>query len=194
MASIIWAAPRLQADVIELKTISEQLTAKYGKEFAHECQRNTLENVNEKLIHKLSVKAPPRMLVDQYLEMIAQSYKVPFTPEVTFEDQEVLEAEGMLIDLNAHDKGKGNGVGRGGGGAGQGGGGGAAGGGGGGGMFDQQMHYPPAASGAYNGGIVRKLDKFECLYLLFILFNLYLSCLCAGHYKLSDSQHEMVFF
>ena len=34
IATLIWATPRLQADVVELKNVADQLTAKYGKEFA----------------------------------------------------------------------------------------------------------------------------------------------------------------
>jgi hypothetical protein len=33
IATLIWATPRLQADVVELKNVADQLTAKYGKEF-----------------------------------------------------------------------------------------------------------------------------------------------------------------
>jgi len=57
ISSIIWATPRLQSEVQELVVVSEQLTLKYGKEFAQSCRANTLQIVNEKLVHKLSVQA-----------------------------------------------------------------------------------------------------------------------------------------
>lgn len=113
IASIIWATPRLVAEAQELKVVTEQLTAKYGKEFALQCQSNNLENVNEKLMHKLSVRAPPRLLVDKYLEEIARTYNVPYTPDPGPPDMEVLEAEGLLIDFNEK-KGSGGGGGGGG--------------------------------------------------------------------------------
>ena len=60
IATLIWATPRLQADVVELKNVAHQLTAKYGKEFAQSCRTNDLNNVNEKVMHKLGVQAPPK--------------------------------------------------------------------------------------------------------------------------------------
>ena len=33
ISSIIWATPRLQADVVELKVVAEQFKQKYGKEY-----------------------------------------------------------------------------------------------------------------------------------------------------------------
>ena len=83
-----------------MKVVCEQLTAKYGKEFAQRCKTNELNNVNEKLMHKISVQAPPRMLVDKYLEEIAKSFNVPFVPELSADDAAVLAAEGLLIDFN----------------------------------------------------------------------------------------------
>jgi len=56
ISSIIWATPRLQSEVHELVVVADQLTLKYGKEFAQSCRANTLQIVNEKLIHKLSVQ------------------------------------------------------------------------------------------------------------------------------------------
>ena len=97
IASILWAAPRLMAEIQELKVVSDQFTAKYGKEFTQSCRSNQLSNVNEKLMHKLSVQAPPKLLVEKYLEEIAKTYNVPFVPQ-QFED--VSAAEGLLIDFN----------------------------------------------------------------------------------------------
>lgn len=98
IASIIWATPRLQGECQELKVISEQLGLKYGKEFLLSCQRNELNNVNEKLIHKLGVQAPPRMLVEKYLEEIAKSFSVSYIPEVDG-DLDAMAADGLLIDF-----------------------------------------------------------------------------------------------
>ena len=97
IASILWATPRLQADCQELKVVSDELTAKYGKEFTVSCRSNQLSNVNEKLMHKLSVQAPPKLLVEKYLEEIAKTYNVPFVPQVS---DDVVAAEGLLIDFN----------------------------------------------------------------------------------------------
>ncbi|CAJ0607130.1 unnamed protein product [Cylicocyclus nassatus] len=66
--SIIWAAPRLANDIQEFKTISDQLTIKYGKPFAEAARADQLESpakVSPKLISKLSVAAPPKVMVER---------------------------------------------------------------------------------------------------------------------------------
>jgi vacuolar protein sorting-associated protein IST1 len=67
ISSLIWVAPRLQTDVSELKTISDLLTYKYGKPYAQACRENALKSVNEKLMIKMGVQAPPKILVEKYL-------------------------------------------------------------------------------------------------------------------------------
>lgn len=100
IASIIWASPRLQADVQELKLVTDQLTSKYGKEFAQACRTNELNNVNEKVMHKLGVQAPPKILVERYMIEIAKTYNVPFEPDPSVMSQdEIFAAENLLIDL-----------------------------------------------------------------------------------------------
>lgn len=81
ITSIIWATPRLQSDVGELKVITEQLTSKFGKQYVQAVKENQFNTVNDKLIRKLSVQAPKRLLVEQYLIEIAKSHKVPYEPD-----------------------------------------------------------------------------------------------------------------
>ncbi|KFM81294.1 IST1-like protein, partial [Stegodyphus mimosarum] len=104
ISSLIWAAPRLQTDVAELKVIADQLAVKYGKPYALAARENALNSVNEKLVHKLSVQAPPKILVEKYLIEIARSHNVPYEPdaEVLEENEEAREATVNipLIDLN----------------------------------------------------------------------------------------------
>ncbi|KAK6758300.1 hypothetical protein RB195_015859 [Necator americanus] len=101
--SIMWAAPRIATDIAEFKTISDQLTIKYGKPFAEAARANQLEfpaKVSPKLISKLSVSAPPKVLVERYMIEIAASAGVPFTPDPdVMRDDEVAQAEKMLIDF-----------------------------------------------------------------------------------------------
>ncbi|KAG8201377.1 hypothetical protein JTE90_016852 [Oedothorax gibbosus] len=104
VSSLMWAAPRLQTDITELKIISDQLAVKYGKPYALAARENGLNSVNEKLVHKLSVQAPPKVLVEKYLIEIARSHNVPYEPdtEVLCEEEEAHEAIiGVpLIDLD----------------------------------------------------------------------------------------------
>ncbi|XP_067674866.1 IST1 homolog isoform X2 [Haliotis asinina] len=105
IASIIWATPRLQADVQELKAVTDEFTAKYGKEFGMACRSNALNNVSEKVMHKLSVQAPPKTLVERYMDEIAKSYNVPFVPDASvMSHDEILLAENMLIDFGNEDR------------------------------------------------------------------------------------------
>lgn len=100
IGTMIWATPRLQTDVPELKAISDEFGAKYGKEFQQACRANMLSNVNEKVMHKLSVQAPPKILVERYMIEIARSYNVPFEPDPSVMQQdEIYAAENLLIDI-----------------------------------------------------------------------------------------------
>lgn len=81
ISSLIWVSPRLQADVAELKIIAEQLGAKYGKPYTAACRDNAIGTVAPKLMHKLSVQAPPKVLVEKYLIEIAKNYNVEYEPD-----------------------------------------------------------------------------------------------------------------
>lgn len=83
VCSLIWVAPRLQADVAELKVIAELLTAKYGKPFAEAARTASgpEQHVSEKLMHKLAVQAPPKLLVEKYLIEIAKIYNIDYEPD-----------------------------------------------------------------------------------------------------------------
>jgi len=137
IASIIWATPRLQSDCHELVIISDQLAAKYGKDYVLSRRANKRSTVNEKLIHKLSVQAPPRALIDKYLEEIAKTYNVPFTPSPNYEDTAETELIYNGSTRGFNDKRNGGG-GSGGGGSGAGGGGANA--------QKQPFMYPPLVS------------------------------------------------
>jgi len=90
VSTVIWASPRLSTDCLELKTVSDQLTLKYGKEFGQQARSNSNNTVNERLIHKLSPDPPPKILVERYLVEIAKNYNVPFEP-----DPEIMMSEGI---------------------------------------------------------------------------------------------------
>jgi vacuolar protein sorting-associated protein IST1 len=99
VASIIWVAPRLQADVAELKVISDMLTAKYGKPYADACRAGVPPaNVSDKLQHKMSIQAPPKLLVEKYLIEIAKIFNIDYEP-----DQSIMKddsrPDGFLIDF-----------------------------------------------------------------------------------------------
>lgn len=115
IATLIWATPRLQADVQELKHVADQFSSKYGKEFAQSCRTNELNNVNEKVMHKLGVQAPPKILIERYMIEIAKTYNVPFEPDPSVMAQdEIFQAENLLIDLDEKKGGGGSGGGGGG--------------------------------------------------------------------------------
>ena len=107
---MIWASFRLQADVPELKVVVDQLRRKYSKEFVEFCQRNEHEaKINEKLLHKLGVEAPPKQLVEMYMEEIAKSYNVPFTPDRSVMSVDALAVDSLLLDVDVNKGGRGGG-------------------------------------------------------------------------------------
>lgn len=115
VSTLIWAAPRLQGEVAELKAVSEQLCAKYSKEYGKLCRTNQIGTVNERMMHKLSVEAPPKILVERYLIEIAKNYNVPYEPDAMVHPEVCPGEEADLIDVNNDRKGGGGGGGGGGG-------------------------------------------------------------------------------
>lgn len=67
ISSLIWVSSRLQSDVSELKVIADLFALKYGKQYAMAAKDNALGTVSPKLQAKLSVQAPPKLLVENYM-------------------------------------------------------------------------------------------------------------------------------
>ncbi|KAH8380411.1 hypothetical protein KR009_010576 [Drosophila setifemur] len=115
VASLVWVCPRLQSDIAELKIISDIFLTKYGPQFA-ESNRTATGNhhVSEKLMHKLTLQEPPKLLVENYLIAIAKNYNIEYEPDpqVMQEDQ---PAQPHLIDLSDRNNLSGGGGGGGGG-------------------------------------------------------------------------------
>jgi len=99
ISSLIWVAPRLQADVQELKIVCDQFTAKYGKPYAQACKENAVGTVSAKLMHKLSVQAPPKITVEKYLIEIARYYNVEYEPDPQVMSQDEVYSADNLIEL-----------------------------------------------------------------------------------------------
>lgn len=82
VSSVVWVCPRLQSDVAELKVISDIFTQKYGPQFAEQARTATGDHhVSEKLMHKLQLQAPPKLLVEKYLIEIAKNYNIEYEPD-----------------------------------------------------------------------------------------------------------------
>jgi len=99
ISSLIWVAPRLQSDVQELKIVCDQFTAKYGKPYAQACKENSVGTVSPKLMHKLSVQAPPKLTVEKYLIEIAKYYNVEYEPDPQIMSQDEIYSADNLIEL-----------------------------------------------------------------------------------------------
>lgn len=82
VSSVVWVCPRLQSDVSELKVISDIFIQKYGPQFAEKARTATGDHqVSEKLMHKLQLQAPPKLLVEKYLIEIAKNYNIEYEPD-----------------------------------------------------------------------------------------------------------------
>lgn len=114
VSTLIWAAPRLQSEVAELKIVADQLCAKYSKEYGKLCRTNQIGTVNDRLMHKLSVEAPPKILVERYLIEIAKNYNVPYEPDSVVMAEAPPGVDTDLIDVGFTDDVKKGGPGRGG--------------------------------------------------------------------------------
>ncbi|XP_040838098.1 IST1 homolog [Ochotona curzoniae] len=81
ISSLIWATPRLQSEVPELKIVSDQLCAKYSEDYGQLCRTNEIGTVNARLMCKLNLNTLPQVLVEEYLTEIARNYNVPLKPK-----------------------------------------------------------------------------------------------------------------
>ncbi|XP_014251195.1 IST1 homolog [Cimex lectularius] len=102
VSSILWVAPRFSSEVAEFKVISDQLTAKYGKKYAEECRTGRMSTISEKLRHKLSVQAPPKILIEKYLIEISKIYHINYEPDpqVMKEYEQAKGMDALLFDSN----------------------------------------------------------------------------------------------
>ncbi|XP_011189447.2 IST1 homolog isoform X3 [Zeugodacus cucurbitae] len=103
VSSLVWVCPRLQSDVAELKVISDIFITKYGPQFAEHSRTATGEHhVSGKLMNKLQLQAPPKLLVEKYLIEIAKNYNIEYEPDpqVMQEENTNAEAQAHLIDLS----------------------------------------------------------------------------------------------
>ncbi|XP_071824048.1 IST1 homolog isoform X6 [Apostichopus japonicus] len=98
ITSIIWVTPRMTTEVPELKVVSDQLFLKYGKEFGRLALINEMGTVNDRLVHKLKVDAPPKILVERYLIEIAKSHNIPYEPDTAVLNGE--QIEDLLVQLD----------------------------------------------------------------------------------------------
>ncbi|XP_065272505.1 IST1 homolog isoform X2 [Emys orbicularis] len=57
VSTLIWAAPRLQSEVAELKIVADQLCAKYSKEYGKLCRTNQIGTVNDRAEAPTGVEA-----------------------------------------------------------------------------------------------------------------------------------------
>ncbi|XP_073991159.1 increased sodium tolerance 1-like protein [Rhodnius prolixus] len=100
ISSLLWVAPRLGSEVAELKMISDQLTAKYGKKYTEACRIGAMDSISEKLRHKLSSQAPPKILIEKYLIEIAKIYNISYDPDpqVMREYEQTKGMDALLFD------------------------------------------------------------------------------------------------
>ncbi|KAL1131934.1 hypothetical protein AAG570_011545 [Ranatra chinensis] len=100
VSSLLWVAPRLGSEVGELKVISDHLTAKFGKKYTDACRVEGINTISEKLRHKLSVQAPPKILVEKYLIEIAKIYNINYEPDpqVMREHEQAKGMDALLFD------------------------------------------------------------------------------------------------
>ncbi|XP_026847566.1 IST1 homolog isoform X2 [Drosophila persimilis] len=101
VASLVWVCPRLQSDIAELKIISDIFITKYGPQFAEHNRTATGDHyVSEKLMHKLTLQAPPKLLVEKYLLAIAKNYNIEYEPDPQVMQEEQKPEQHHLIDLS----------------------------------------------------------------------------------------------
>jgi vacuolar protein sorting-associated protein IST1 len=93
IASLVYAADKV--DIPELLVVKKQLLLKFNKNLTNllETEANQKENVNERVMEKLSVKPPSSLIVTAYMKEIAKEKAVNWIPSVdTTSGNDVWEA------------------------------------------------------------------------------------------------------
>ncbi|KAG9062217.1 hypothetical protein KI688_006549 [Linnemannia hyalina] len=98
--TVIYAAPR--SEVKELLLVRDQLAAKFGRDFVTNAMENKDESVNPRIIQKLKVQTPDPYLVNRYLEEIARTFKVAWSPDPEMDHQLIGSMDGEFIDPLNH--------------------------------------------------------------------------------------------
>ncbi|XP_015795496.1 IST1 homolog [Tetranychus urticae] len=103
ISSIIWASHKIEG-CPELKVVADLLSKKYGKQFAIAARDNSLGRVNKKLLHRLGVEIPPKVLVEKYLVEISKSMDLAYEPDPTILNANNLNImDKFLLDLETND-------------------------------------------------------------------------------------------
>lgn len=86
VSTVMWASTRV--DIPEFHQIRKQFKSKYGKEFEKNAMNN-VEILNERVYSKLSIQPPSALLVQTYLEKIAEEFNVDWKPEIPLEPEDM---------------------------------------------------------------------------------------------------------
>ena len=99
ISTLIWATPRLVQYCQEIKVVHDILGAYYGKKYVEACRNNDVGTVCERVMQKLDVRPPKKILVERYLIEICKSADVDFTPDPRIMASEI-EQTANLIDTD----------------------------------------------------------------------------------------------
>lgn len=77
-----------------MKVVADLLAAKYGPQYAEACRIESVDTISQKLKHKLSIHAPPKLLVEKYMIEIAKTFNVAYEP-----DPQVMQEERGKLHL-----------------------------------------------------------------------------------------------
>ncbi|RKP11182.1 regulator of Vps4 activity in the MVB pathway-domain-containing protein [Thamnocephalis sphaerospora] len=77
--AVLYAAGRVDG-IKELLVLRDLLTPCFGRDYVTAAMENRDHNVNERLVERLRVNTPEDYLVNRYLEEIALSYRVSWSP------------------------------------------------------------------------------------------------------------------
>ncbi|KAJ3389971.1 Vacuolar protein sorting-associated protein ist1 [Lobulomyces angularis] len=101
--TVIFSA--LRFNVQELIIVRDQLILKFGKDFGASAMENRNGIVNDRIVQKLKVQTPDPVLVDQYLNVIAEAFNIKFESQLLREKQNMQFEEN---DKDGHEKTNGN--------------------------------------------------------------------------------------
>ncbi|XP_077330503.1 IST1 homolog isoform X3 [Lithobates pipiens] len=99
VSTLIWASPRFEMEIPELKEVAALLGSTYGKDFVEKCRDNQCRAVSQVVKKKLEVDLPHPYMVEKYLSEIALECKKVYIPKEPIPVETAADANAALCNI-----------------------------------------------------------------------------------------------
>lgn len=99
VSTLIWASPRFEMEIPELKEVATLLGNKYGKGFVEKCRKDRDGTVSHVVKKKLEVDLPLPYMVEKYLSEFALECKKVYIPKEPIPVEKAADANAALCNI-----------------------------------------------------------------------------------------------